>query len=263
MPRADVAGDEARRRTALGRAKMLLVLLVCAAPVVASYLTFYVLRPEGRSNYGTLIEPSRAVPADLPLTDLDGGRVSAASLKGQWLLVVVGRGGCDRDCEQRLFQQRQLREMTGRDRDRIDKLWLVTDDAPDRARPARRARRRAGRAGAARAASRAGRVACAGGRRVARVTPVRDRPDGPMDDARAAACRSVQAQARHRPAVARVGFLGSAGEMNHPRSACAPPPLGGAAGGPAEPDPRRPLGYSGSCVAAAASATWKADMGVA
>ena len=130
MPRADVAGDEARRRTALGRAKMLLVLLVCAAPVVASYLTFYVLRPEGRSNYGTLIEPSRAVPADLPLTDLDGGRVSAASLKGQWLLVVVGRGGCDKDCEQRLFQQRQLREMTGRDRDRIDKLWLVTDDAP-------------------------------------------------------------------------------------------------------------------------------------
>ncbi len=88
LPRADVVGDEARRRTALGRAKMLLVLLVCAAPVVASYLTFYVLRPEGRSNYGKLIEPSRAVPADLPLTDLDGGRVSAASLKGQWLLVV-------------------------------------------------------------------------------------------------------------------------------------------------------------------------------
>ena len=130
LPRADLAGDEARRRTALGRAKMLLVLLVCAAPVVASYFTFYVLRPAARSNYGTLIEPSRAVPADLPLTDLDGGRVSAASLKGQWLLVAVGRGGCDKDCEQRLFQQRQLREMTGRDRDRIDKLWLVTDDAP-------------------------------------------------------------------------------------------------------------------------------------
>jgi hypothetical protein len=130
MPRADVAADEARRRTAIGRAKMLLVLLVCAAPVVASYLSFYVFRPEGRSNYGTLIVPSRAVPADLPLADLDGRRVSAASLKGQWLLVVVGRGGCDSDCEQRLFMQRQLREMAGRERDRIDKLWLVTDDAP-------------------------------------------------------------------------------------------------------------------------------------
>jgi hypothetical protein len=113
-----------------GRLKMLLVLLACAAPVAASYFTFYVLRPEGRSNYATLIAPSQAMPADLPLTDLDGRAVAAASLKGQWLLVVVGRGGCDSDCEQRLFAQRQLREMTGRERDRIDKLWLVTDEAP-------------------------------------------------------------------------------------------------------------------------------------
>jgi hypothetical protein len=130
MPHADVASDETLRRTVRGRLKMLLVLLACVAPVAASYFTFYVLRPEGRSNYATLIAPSQAMPADLPLTDLDGRAVAAASLKGQWLLVVVGRGGCDSDCEQRLFAQRQLREMTGRERDRIDKLWLVTDEAP-------------------------------------------------------------------------------------------------------------------------------------
>ena len=34
----------------------------------------------------------------------------------------------------------------------------------------------------------------------------------------------------------------------HPRSAFGAPPQGGAASGPAEPDPRRPLGHSGSCV---------------
>ncbi len=130
MPRADVAGDEAERRTVRGRVKMLLVLLACAAPVLASYLSFYVLRPAGRNNYATLIEPSRALPAELPLTGLDGRAVRAASLKGQWLLVVVGRGACDSDCERRLYMQRQLREMTGRERERIDKLWLVTDDAP-------------------------------------------------------------------------------------------------------------------------------------
>jgi hypothetical protein len=128
MPHADVASDEAQRRTARGRLKMLLVLLACVAPVAASYFTFYVLRPDGRSNYATLIAPSQAMPLDLPLTDLDGRTVAAASLKGQWLLVVVGRGDCNSDCEQRLFVQRQLREMTGRERDRIDKLWLVTDD---------------------------------------------------------------------------------------------------------------------------------------
>ena len=130
MPQADVAAGEAQRRTARGRLKMLLVLLACAAPVLASYFTFYVLRPEGRSNYATLIEPSHAMPTTLPLSDLEGRPVSAATLRGQWLLVVVGRGGCDSDCEQRLFMQRQLREMTGRERERIDKLWLITDDAP-------------------------------------------------------------------------------------------------------------------------------------
>ena len=130
MPLADLAADEAQRRTSRGRLKMLLVLAACAAPVLASYFTFYVLRPEGRSNYATLIEPSRTMPAALPLSDLEGRPVSAATLRGQWLLVVVGRGGCDSDCEQRLFLQRQLREMAGRERDRIDKLWLVIDDAP-------------------------------------------------------------------------------------------------------------------------------------
>ena len=130
MPRADVLSEDAQRRTLRGRLRMLLVLLACAAPVLASYLAFYVVRPEGRSNYATLIQPARAIPADLPIKDLEGKGVSAASLQGQWLLINVGRSACNSDCEQRLYLQRQLREMTGRERDRIDKLWIVTDDGP-------------------------------------------------------------------------------------------------------------------------------------
>lgn len=118
-----------RRRTVNGRLKMLWVLLACAAPVVASYLTYYVIRPEGRTNYGDLILPTRLVPAALPLTALDGQVVPPSSLRGQWLLVVVGPAGCDAACEQRLFAQRQLREMLGRERDRVDKVWLITDTA--------------------------------------------------------------------------------------------------------------------------------------
>ncbi len=119
----------AERRTRTGRLKMLVVLLVCAAPVVASYLTYFVIRPEGRSNYGTLILPTRALP-DLVLQDLDGQPVPARSLRGQWLLVAVGPAACDAACEQRIFMQRQLREMLGRERDRLDKVWLITDGAP-------------------------------------------------------------------------------------------------------------------------------------
>lgn len=122
--------EAARRRTLAGRLRMLLVLAVCAAPVVASYLAYYVFQPQGRSNYGTLYEPPRAWPAGLALSTLDGANVAASTLDGQWLLVVVGPAACGAACEKRLFIQRQLREMLGRERDRLDKIWLVTDGAP-------------------------------------------------------------------------------------------------------------------------------------
>lgn len=123
-----------RSRTRRGRVRMLLVLLVCAAPVIASYFTYFVVRPEGRTNYGSLILPTRGLPTlpltTLPLTTLDGAEVPARTLRGQWLLVVVAPSSCDERCQNNLFMQRQLREMLGRERDRLDKVWFVTDTAP-------------------------------------------------------------------------------------------------------------------------------------
>jgi hypothetical protein len=131
LPAADQALTQ---RTRMGRIKMLLVWAVCAAPVVASYLMYYVVRPEGRTNHGALIQPARAMPgpAALPLRNLQGTPVLPASLKGQWLLVSVAGGACETACEKVLYLQRQLRESLGRDKDRIDRVWLVTDGVPVR-----------------------------------------------------------------------------------------------------------------------------------
>ncbi|MES2089115.1 MAG: hypothetical protein V4532_03900 [Pseudomonadota bacterium] len=122
------------QRTRLGRWKMLLVWAVCAAPVVASYLTYYVIRPQGRVNYGTLILPPAPMLADavLPLQDLQGKSVALSALKGQWLLVTVAGGVCDAVCEKNLYWQRQLRETLGKEKDRVDRVWIVTDDQPVR-----------------------------------------------------------------------------------------------------------------------------------
>jgi hypothetical protein len=130
LPAADA--QALRQRTLSGRLKMLLVLLACAAPVIASYFTYYVIRPEGRTNYGSLVEPARALPPGMTLTQMDGAPVPPAALRGQWLLVVVGDSSCDAACERRLFMQRQLREMLGRERDRVDKVWLLVDGAQPR-----------------------------------------------------------------------------------------------------------------------------------
>jgi hypothetical protein len=125
-PERDLAAAQNRR----GRLTMLAILAVCAAPVVLSYLLYYVVRPQLHTvNYATLIDPQRTLPDDLPLRTLEGKPVAAASLRHQWLLVVVAPAACDAACEQRLYLQRQLREMLGAERDRVDKVWLVVDEA--------------------------------------------------------------------------------------------------------------------------------------
>ena len=107
---------------------MLIVLLVCVSPIIASYLTYYVIRPEGRRNFGELIDPQRPLPAITGRT-LDGQTVSLPSLKGQWLLMTVAGGACDASCEKNLYFQRQMREALGKEMGRVDRVWLITDDA--------------------------------------------------------------------------------------------------------------------------------------
>lgn len=123
--------DALNQQRTVGRWKMLLIMAACAAPVIASYTLYYGVRPTGGATaYSTLIQPTVPMPA-APATPLDGSAPQVLrSLAGQWLLVVVDGGACGSACEKRLYLQRQLREMTGRERDRIDKLWLVVDDAP-------------------------------------------------------------------------------------------------------------------------------------
>lgn len=114
---------------------MLLVLLVCAAPVLASYFTYYVIRPQARSNYSTLIQPTRFLPeaSQLSLLNAQQRAVDPRSLRGQWLMIVVADGACDATCEKLLYAQRQLRELLGRDKERVDRVWLVTGAQAPRA----------------------------------------------------------------------------------------------------------------------------------
>ena len=116
------------KRTAMGRLRMLMVLLVCAAPVVASYFTYYVVRPEGRRNFGDLIEPMRTLP-DVKGQALNGDVLPLSALKGQWLLISVAGGDCQADCQQQLYLQRQILTGLGKDRARTEWVWLVNDQA--------------------------------------------------------------------------------------------------------------------------------------
>jgi hypothetical protein len=124
----DAQSLEQSTRTRGARLKLLLLLLISASPVIASYFTYYVIRPEGRRNYGELIDPQRPLPAVNGL-DWDGDTVPLPQLKHQWLLVTVADSHCDAECEKNLFVSRQLRESLGKDKDRMDWVWFRTGSA--------------------------------------------------------------------------------------------------------------------------------------
>lgn len=128
-PTGDPAGAAQRKRNR-GRWKLFAVLLVCAAPMILSYLTYYVIKPTGRTNYGTLIDPrERPIPA-MASSTLDGRPARLEQYAGKWIMLKVGGGECPDACQKQLFAMRQWRLMQGKNMDRVERVWLVTDTQP-------------------------------------------------------------------------------------------------------------------------------------
>lgn len=109
----------------MNRVKLLLLIGLFALPVVASYLAYYVWQPTARKNYGELI---KQVDVQVRGTALDGKPMDIASLKGKWVMVYVGGGACPKSCQDLLYYMRQIRTAQGKEMERVERLWLVTDD---------------------------------------------------------------------------------------------------------------------------------------
>ncbi len=128
MPDLNAVTVRQAGNTPAAKLKLLFLLLVSAAPVIASYFTYYVVRPEGRRNYGELIDPQRSMPA-LTGVDLQGQSRSLAVLKDQWLLISVADSACNEACEKHLYVSRQLRESLGKEKERVDWVWFRTGES--------------------------------------------------------------------------------------------------------------------------------------
>lgn len=107
------------------RLTLVLLALVCALPVAASYLTFYLWPPAKQMNYGELLGPA-PVPEGA-LAPIAGQAFEGARLKGRWTLAYVGPAACDAACREALYFMRQVRTAQGKEMDRVERLWLVTD----------------------------------------------------------------------------------------------------------------------------------------
>lgn len=130
-----------------------LVIAVCLAPVFASYVAYYLVRPDTTTNYGELLAPPVALESQslqtIARAEQESGfvdvlkrlpendpRLSLDSLddyRGRWLLVYVGDSdaSCGEACQQALYAMRQIRLATGRERSRVERLWVVPRVAGD------------------------------------------------------------------------------------------------------------------------------------
>jgi cytochrome oxidase Cu insertion factor (SCO1/SenC/PrrC family) len=118
-------GDGSWRR---GRWMLLLLAIICAAPIAVSYFMYYVIKPSGGStSYGTLVEPQRPIPESLMVTGEDGKPVKLATLRGRWLLISIDGSTCDKACVTKLYFMRQIRAAQGPERERVVEVWLRTD----------------------------------------------------------------------------------------------------------------------------------------
>lgn len=104
--------------------------VLCAAPVVASYVAFYFTPPAKYTNYGELLATKPLPATRLQLTD--GTAFQLDRLKGKWVLLIVDSGNCDEFCRRKLFNLRQLRLTQGKDIERIERAWLLNDDVVPR-----------------------------------------------------------------------------------------------------------------------------------
>lgn len=102
--------------------KLFWVALICLAPIALGTAAYYFGWGTGASgNYGELIAPK---PVAAP---------ALAPLRGKWVLVTFDAAACDAYCEKKLYYMRQVRRAQGKDMERVERLWALTDAAKPRA----------------------------------------------------------------------------------------------------------------------------------
>ncbi len=89
--------------------------------------------PEQRANHGQLISPPQPL-AGLQLQDLQGRPLAGDSWQGRWLLVYPGPPNCDAECENLLYQIRQVRTALGKETERVQRIYLLAEVPRDPAR---------------------------------------------------------------------------------------------------------------------------------
>jgi cytochrome oxidase Cu insertion factor (SCO1/SenC/PrrC family) len=108
------------------RGKLILIMAIFAAPVVASYIAYFYFRPEPTAQHGELLLPP-VQASEAAFRRPDGAPFSFNDLRGRWVLVAMDAGTCDAPCLAKLVEMRQVRLALGRNASRVARVFVVED----------------------------------------------------------------------------------------------------------------------------------------
>ncbi len=112
-----------------GRLQLALIAAVFLGPLLIAALLYFQgapLQPAGRTNNGALLEPHINVR-----TELSGLRIGEHYDGTSWLLLYSDSDPCNDGCRSALYTLRQSRLMLGKEMDRLQRVFLHGDTAPD------------------------------------------------------------------------------------------------------------------------------------
>lgn len=109
------------------RRVLVLLFFVFALPAVVAtlmYLTEW--RPSSTGNHGELIQPARFIE-DRAMQSIDGKPVKLSELQGKWTMVYFDTAACPEECVKQLYSMRQTHIAQGKDQDRVQRIFILTD----------------------------------------------------------------------------------------------------------------------------------------
>ena len=109
------------------RRNLLLVLAVFALPVIVATMMYVTgWKPAATGNHGELIQPARFIE-ETTMQSIDAKPVKFSDLHGKWTMVYFDTAACTEECMKQLYVMRQTHIAQGKDQERIQRLFILTD----------------------------------------------------------------------------------------------------------------------------------------
>jgi len=107
-----------------------LILLSFAAPVALAYFIYFFIDVSSFTNRGEILNPIVNIGA-FSLKDAQGKKIPLEKLTYKWRLISFLDKNCNKACTKRLYDSRQVHASLGKNRHRVDRMFIHFEPASD------------------------------------------------------------------------------------------------------------------------------------